>query len=95
MGLLQTLCLVKMDTVDGSKPAGAAGKRDQVKTNAADSASSPTVANDGAANSCNRPNSDADSKMETEMKGETREARRDQSLLVFIYSINLKFNCLA
>ncbi|XP_044059266.1 pannexin-1-like isoform X1 [Siniperca chuatsi] len=71
MGLLQTLCLVKMDSVDGNKPTGAAGKQDQVKTNAADSASSPSVANTGAANnSCNRLNSAAtnDSKMETEMK---------------------------
>ncbi|XP_070761803.1 pannexin-1-like [Enoplosus armatus] len=71
LGLLQTLCLVKMDSVDGNKPAGAAGKQDQVKMNAADPASTPTAANAGAAkNSCNRPNSAAanDSKMETEMK---------------------------
>lgn len=94
MGLLQTLCLVKMDGVDGRKPAGAAEKQEQVKTNAADSASGP---NDGAANnSCSRPNSTAgtDSKTETEMKGETREARRHQSLLMFIYSVNYYY-CLA
>lgn len=66
MGLLQTLCLVKMDTVDGIKPTGAAAKPDQGKTNAAESASSSTVTK----NSCKHPNSAADdSKMETEMKG--------------------------
>ncbi|XP_062417267.1 pannexin-1-like isoform X2 [Pungitius pungitius] len=62
--LLQTLCLVKVDTVDGRKPAGAAGKQDQVKTKAADSK-----------NSCSRPNSsagDKDGKTGTEMKGELR-----------------------
>ncbi|KAE8294900.1 Pannexin-1 [Larimichthys crocea] len=65
MGLLQTLCLVKMDTVDGIKPTGAAVKPDQGKTNAAESASSSTVTK----NSCKHPNSAADdSKMETEMK---------------------------
>ncbi|XP_035536613.1 pannexin-1-like [Morone saxatilis] len=70
IGLLQTLCLVKMDSVDGNKLAGAAGKQDQVKTTDSDSASSPTLTNAGANNSCNRPNSAADngSKMETEMK---------------------------
>lgn len=53
MGLLQTLCLVKTDSVDGRKPAG---KQEEVKTNAADSASSK------------HPNSAADNKTETEMK---------------------------
>lgn len=66
MGLLQTLCLVKMDTVDGIKPTGAAAKPDQGKTNTAESPSSSTVTK----NSCKHPNSAADdSKMETEMKG--------------------------
>ncbi|TDH15404.1 hypothetical protein EPR50_G00030620 [Perca flavescens] len=66
MGLLQTLCPVKMDSVDGKKPTGAAGKQDQVKTNAGDPAGSPTAPK----NSCESPNSseDNDSKMETEMK---------------------------
>ncbi|XP_032365595.1 pannexin-1 [Etheostoma spectabile] len=61
-GLLQTLCPVKMDSVDGKKPTGAAGKPDQVKTNA----DSPTAPE----NSRESPNSsgDNDSKMETEMK---------------------------
>lgn len=71
MGLLQTLCLVKMDSVDANKPSGAAGKQDQVKTKAAGSAASPTAANTGAAkNSCNRPKLTADNFicMETEMK---------------------------
>lgn len=69
MGLLQTLCLVKMDNVDGNKQTGAAGKQDGVKMNAADSDSSPAGA---ATNSCNHPNSTV--KTETEMKGENREA---------------------
>lgn len=70
MGLLQTLCLVKMDSVDGNKRHGAAGKRDHVNMNEGDCAGSPTAAK----NSCNHPNSaaDNDSKMETEMKGEYR-----------------------
>ncbi|KAM9359619.1 pannexin-1-like [Symphorus nematophorus] len=60
MGLLQTLCLVKMDSVDGNRATGAAGKQDQVKANAVDSASSPTGTKAGATkNSC---------KNETEMK---------------------------
>lgn len=71
MGLLQTLCLVKMDNVDGNKQTGAAGKQDRVKTNAADSDSSPAGA---ATNSCSHPNSTVDIKTETEMKGENREA---------------------
>lgn len=62
MGLLQTLCLVKMDTVDGKKPSSAARKPDEVKTNAAESAS------------CNHPNSATDNKVETEMKGGYRAA---------------------
>ena len=83
LGLLQTLCLVKMDSVDGVKPGGVAGKRDQVKTNAADSSGSPAAANAGAAaNCCNSPSSATDncSRMETEMKGEDGE-------VVFIYRI--------
>lgn len=72
MGLLQTLCLVKMDSVDG-KLAGVAGKQDQVKTNAAAAA----AANAGAANNrCNSSNSASDncSRVVTEMKGECRES---------------------
>ncbi|XP_068572765.1 pannexin-1-like [Cebidichthys violaceus] len=67
MSLLQTLCLVKMDSVDGRKPAGAAGKQDQVKTNVSESAGSPAAAK----NSWRSPNSAAgnkDGKTETEMK---------------------------
>ncbi|XP_069004396.1 pannexin-1-like [Embiotoca jacksoni] len=54
LGLLQTLCLVKMDGVDGNKPAAAAGKQDQTKPNAAEKKS---------------PNSavENNSRMETEM----------------------------
>ncbi|TNN77791.1 Pannexin-1 [Liparis tanakae] len=43
MGLLQTLCLVKMDSVDGRKPAGAAVKPEEGKMNSADSAGSSTA----------------------------------------------------
>ncbi|KAG7222060.1 hypothetical protein INR49_016759 [Caranx melampygus] len=69
LGLLQTLCPVKMDTVDGKKLSGAAGKRDQVKTNTADPVSSPSAAE----NSCNHPkspagnDSDDDHQMDMEM----------------------------
>ncbi|XP_059188001.1 pannexin-1-like [Centropristis striata] len=65
MGLLQTLCTVKMDTVDANKLTCVTSK---VKSKAADSAGSPPpAATSGAAkNSCNRPNSAADN--ETEMK---------------------------
>ncbi|XP_018530350.1 pannexin-1 [Lates calcarifer] len=67
MGLLQTLCLVKMDTVDGRKLSNAE-KQDQEKTNAAASDGSPNAR--APKNSHNRPNSAAvnDSKIETEMK---------------------------
>ncbi|XP_068173456.1 pannexin-1-like [Antennarius striatus] len=62
MGLLQTLCLVKVDNVDGAKRSGAAGKQDQVKT--ADSASSLTAPKDEAdKNSCKSFNDN-----KTEMK---------------------------
>ncbi len=78
MGLLQTLGLVKMDSVDGIRPTGATGKQDQIKTKPSGRASSPAVSNAGAdKNSCNRSNSitDNNSKMDTEMKGERRDAR--------------------
>lgn len=70
MGLLQTLCLVKMDSVDGNKTTR---KQEQEKTSATDSASSPTPTNtEVAKNCCDSPNSAQDNncKMETEMKGE-------------------------
>ncbi|KAK2846517.1 hypothetical protein Q5P01_009516 [Channa striata] len=59
ISLLQTLYLVKMDSVDG-KHRTAAGKPDQVKTTEATAASAKA-----AKNSCNHPN---DGKSETEMK---------------------------
>uniref|UniRef100_UPI0037E70286 pannexin-1-like n=1 Tax=Semicossyphus pulcher TaxID=241346 RepID=UPI0037E70286 len=70
MGLLQTLCLVKMDSVDGAKASSAKGTQDQVKSKAADSAGSPTTNAGAAQNSSNRQKSaaDNDSKIETEMK---------------------------
>lgn len=73
MGLLQTLCLVKMDTVDGKKSFSTAGKQDQEKLSATDSASSPTQTHTGAAkNDCKSLNlAKDDSKVETEMKGNT------------------------
>ncbi|XP_013871371.1 pannexin-1 [Austrofundulus limnaeus] len=58
MGLLKTLCLVKMDAMDGKKPAEV--KLDEVKLNAEDGAKSG-----GGAGS---PNSENNSKMETEMR---------------------------
>ncbi|XP_068604996.1 pannexin-1-like [Brachionichthys hirsutus] len=61
MGLLQTLCLVKMDNLDGVKRAGAAGKQDQEKI--AGSASGITEPEDEA-----EKKSLNDNKTETEMK---------------------------
>ncbi|XP_017293483.1 pannexin-1 isoform X2 [Kryptolebias marmoratus] len=58
LGLLKTLCLVKMDATDGKKPAEV--KLDEVKTNSNDGG-----AKDGAGG---RPNSTNDTKMETEMR---------------------------
>ncbi|KAG7479233.1 hypothetical protein JOB18_021320 [Solea senegalensis] len=71
MGLLQTLCLVKMDAVDGNKPSSAAGEQDQLKSKAAESVNSPTATNNREAkNNSSRPDltSDNDSKTGTEMK---------------------------
>ncbi|XP_034024518.1 pannexin-1-like [Thalassophryne amazonica] len=65
MGLLQTLCVVKMDTVDGKKVPQPAEKEDQGKNNAA--LDSP----DGLALSDSRTSSNSKSpntRMETEMK---------------------------
>ena len=82
MGLLQTLCLVKMDNVDGNKRHGAAGKQDRVNMNEGDGAGSPRAAK----NSRNHPNSaaDNDSKMETEMKGEHRGKGKEMSLCLTV-----------
>lgn len=79
MGLLQTLCLVKMDTVDGKKSFSTAAKQDQEKLSAADSACSPTQTHTGAArNYCKSLNpAKDDSKVETEMKGEHKEMQLD------------------
>lgn len=60
MGLLQTLCLVKMDTVDGVKPPAAAEKHDQVTANNKDSSGA-------AEKSPNHQKLDG-SRVETEMK---------------------------
>ncbi|XP_041850723.1 pannexin-1-like [Melanotaenia boesemani] len=66
MGLLQTLCLVKMDSVDGRKATAAEEKPDQVTINASDAA-----ANEGAdKNGVDWPNSATgnETKMEMELK---------------------------
>lgn len=86
MGLLQTLCLVKMDTVDGKKSFSTAGKHDQEKLSAADTASSPTQTHTEAArNDCKSLNpAKDDSKIETEMKGEHKEMQLDH-----IYSFRI------
>ncbi|XP_072248119.1 pannexin-1-like [Leuresthes tenuis] len=60
IGLLQTLCLVKMDGVDGGKTVA---RLDQVKTNATDAA-----ANDGAAKTSQKSAAGNNTHMETEMK---------------------------
>lgn len=72
MGLLQTLCLVKMDTVDGNKPPGAAGKQHQPKCNTADSAGSPNAASKNNS-SCSESRGRKDGAAGTEMKGERRK----------------------
>lgn len=66
MGLLQTLCLVKMDTVDGRKAFSTAGKQ-PVKGGAA--ADCPAGA---ASNDCRslEPPVGNDHRLDTEMKGE-------------------------
>ncbi|XP_071370018.1 pannexin-1-like [Centroberyx affinis] len=71
MGLLQTLCLVKTDAVDGNKASAATGKPDQTKANAANPNGSPTAASAGAVKTgAGGPNSAPlnDSRIETEMK---------------------------
>lgn len=62
MGLLQNLCLVKMDNVDGLKPTGASAMRDNDT--------------DAPEDICEVPNSSKEngSKTETEMKGEKRNS---------------------
>lgn len=73
MGLLQTLCLVKMDTMDGN---AAAGKQAPAKPGAAEPAGSSSAQNaEGAKNGADRPNSDKRDKVETEMKGKHEHRR--------------------
>ncbi|XP_041669141.1 pannexin-1-like [Cheilinus undulatus] len=71
MGLLQTLCLVKMDTVDGAKASGPTGRLDEVKINNPDPAGGPKSSEAEAAhNSHNHQRSaeDNSSTVETEMR---------------------------
>lgn len=75
MGLLQTLCLVKMDTVDGNT---AAKKQAAAKTNDTDPGRSSSAPNEEAAESMDGgPNLDTDrrDKVETEMKGKSEHTR--------------------
>lgn len=65
MGLLQTLCLVKLDSVDGNKGKTDVGKLEEVKTSAAGGA----AANDGVGSTKSAAGNDT--KTETEMKGES------------------------
>lgn len=67
VGLLQTLCLVKMDTVDGNKTMSVANKPAGVKMEAADAA----AGHGEAGNNLRRPNSASgnETKIETEMQG--------------------------
>lgn len=72
MGLLQTLCLVKMDTMDGNN---AASKQVPAKPRTTEPArSSSGQKAEGAENCSDSPNSDTDKQdqAETEMKGEQR-----------------------
>lgn len=70
MGLLQTLCLVKTDVVDGNKAGSTAGKKDQSKTNT----DNPRPANTGPISTGGTtPASLTDQMMGTEMKGEREE----------------------
>lgn len=66
MGLLQTLCLVKMDTVDGRKAFSTAGKQ-PVKAGAAADCHAGAASND--CKSLERPVGN-DHRLETELKGE-------------------------
>lgn len=75
MGLLQTLCLVKMDTVDGKKPLSAAEKKQPLKAGAAADIGQYHT---GAATNDRRslePPEGNDHRLETEMKGELRETQ--------------------
>lgn len=84
MGLLQTLCLVKMDTVDGKKPFSAAAEKKQpAKGGAAADVGgggggggySPYHSGAAAANDCRsaEPPEGNDHRLDTEMKGELQE----------------------
>lgn len=75
MGLLQTLCLVKMDTVDGN---AAAKKQAPAKPGASDPAGSSSAPKAGAAeNTDDGPTADTgkQDKEETEMKGRSERRR--------------------
>ncbi|KAM4627938.1 pannexin-1-like [Polymixia lowei] len=70
MGLLQTLCLVKTDTVDGSKARSAAGKRDRDKPNPNPNGSPGAASAEPEKTSDDGTNSESlkDKSLETEMR---------------------------
>lgn len=75
LGLLQTLCLVKMDTVDGN---AAAKKQAQAKPRAPDPPRSSSAPNAEAAESRDdsaAPDTDKQDKEGTEMKGNSAHRR--------------------
>lgn len=79
MGLLQTLCLVKMDTVDGNTAVRKQAAAQPIDTDPGRSSSAPS---EKAAESADgSPNSGADrrDKVETEMKGKS-EHRGDLTI---------------
>lgn len=92
MGLLQTLCLVKMDTVDGKKPVSAAAEKKQPARGgaAADVGGgySPYHSGAAAANDCRSPEPPEgnDHRPDTEMKGELQETARQ-----LLYAFTVKF----
>lgn len=81
LGLLQTLCLVKMDSVDGRKSAG---KPDQVQMNVAESAGSPSA----------RARSPSDSKTGTEMRGGYRDGGHRGAPRGYTLLLLFMFGCL-
>lgn len=83
MGLLQTLCLVKMDTVDGKKSVGTAGKQ---PVKAAD-------CHTGAAgNDCRtlEPPVGNDHRLDTELKGELLQETQRHRIRVHLCSFRAK-----
>lgn len=83
MGLLQTLCLVKMDTVDGRKAFSTAGKQ-PVKAGAAADCHAGAASND--CRSLERPVGN-DHRLETEMKGELLKETQLHRVSVHLHKV--------